>query len=191
MLKLCVSALFQYSMYMQWLCWSVLVCPSAMLVLCVSVLCSLLVYGFLRRLCRLIASLARMKWLILLGSKGHGYQGVVTRWRATRLPRKTHRGLDKVACIGAWHPAHVSFIVARAGQRDYYHRVGMKKKVYKIGKVGENTHKAATKYEPIDKGITPYQYSFVLVLIHCSTLSNTLFEYYRLVVFFVSTPPLL
>nr|GMD48572.1 60S ribosomal protein L3 [Ipomoea batatas] len=35
----------------------------------------------------------------------------------TRLARKTHRGLRKVACIGAWHPARVSFTVGRAGLR--------------------------------------------------------------------------
>merc|ERR1711920_1142099 len=36
-------------------------------------------------------------------TKGKGYEGVTTRWGVTRLPRKTHRGLRKVACIGAWH----------------------------------------------------------------------------------------
>ena len=29
-------------------------------------------------------------------TKGHGTEGVVTRWGVTRLPRKTHRGLRKV-----------------------------------------------------------------------------------------------
>ena len=29
-------------------------------------------------------------------TRGHGYEGVVTRWGVTRLPRKTHRGLRKV-----------------------------------------------------------------------------------------------
>merc|ERR1712167_72764 len=48
-------------------------------------------------------------------TKGHGYEGVTTRWGTTRLPRKTHRGLRKVACIGAWHPAKVQYSVARAG----------------------------------------------------------------------------
>ena len=38
-------------------------------------------------------------------TRGHGTEGVVTRWGVTRLPRKTHRGLRKVACIGAWHPS--------------------------------------------------------------------------------------
>lgn len=59
---------------------------------------------------------------VLGASKGHGTEGVVTRWGVTRLPRKTHRGLRKVACIGAWHPARVSFSVARAGQHGYHHR---------------------------------------------------------------------
>jgi hypothetical protein len=31
-------------------------------------------------------------------TKGKGYEGVVTRWGVTRLPRKTHRGLRKVSC---------------------------------------------------------------------------------------------
>ena len=49
-------------------------------------------------------------------TKGKGTEGVVTRWGVSRLPRKTHRGLRKVACIGAWHPARVGWTVARAGQ---------------------------------------------------------------------------
>ncbi|KAK1323858.1 60S ribosomal protein L3 [Acorus calamus] len=32
-------------------------------------------------------------------TKSKGYEGVVTRWGVTHLPRKTHRGLRKVACI--------------------------------------------------------------------------------------------
>lgn len=55
-------------------------------------------------------------------SKGHGREGVVTRWGVSRLPRKTHRGLRKVACIGAWHPARVARTVARGGQHGYHHR---------------------------------------------------------------------
>jgi large subunit ribosomal protein L3e len=47
---------------------------------------------------------------------GHGFEGTVTRWGVARLARKTHRGLRKVACIGAWHPERVRFTCARAGQ---------------------------------------------------------------------------
>jgi large subunit ribosomal protein L3e len=88
-------------------------------------------------------------------TKGRGTEGVVTRWGVTRLPRKTHRGLRKVACIGAWHPARVSWTVARAGQHGFHHRTEQNKKVYKIGKKGEDSHKATTEYDVTDKDITP------------------------------------
>merc|ERR1712072_1306837 len=55
-------------------------------------------------------------------TKGKGYEGVVTRWGVTKLPRKTHKGLRKVACIGSWHPSRVKYSVARAGQNGYHHR---------------------------------------------------------------------
>merc|ERR1712232_830145 len=65
-------------------------------------------------------------------TKGRGIDGVVTRWGVTRLPRKTHRGLRKVACIGAWHPARVQFQVPRAGQNGYHHRTEVNKKIYRL-----------------------------------------------------------
>merc|ERR1712167_263219 len=52
----------------------------------------------------------------------------------TRLARKTHRGLRKVACIGAWHPQRVKFQTPRGGQLGYYHRTEINKKIYRIGK---------------------------------------------------------
>lgn len=59
--------------------------------------------------------------------------GVTSRWHTKKLPRKTHKGLRKVACIGAWHPSRVAFTVARAGQKGYHHRTEMNKKIYRIG----------------------------------------------------------
>jgi len=88
-------------------------------------------------------------------SQGRGYTGVVTRWGVTRLPRKTHRGLRKVACIGSWHPSRVSFAVARAGQSGYFHRTEVNKKIYQIGKVGETSHSAITDFDQTQKGINP------------------------------------
>ncbi|CAN1305682.1 60S ribosomal protein L3 [Linum perenne] len=90
-----------------------------------------------------------------IAKKGKGYEGVVTRWGVTRLPRKTHRGLRKVACIGAWHPARVSYTVARAGQNGYHHRTEMNKKIYKLGKTGQDSHNAMTEYDRTEKDITP------------------------------------
>jgi large subunit ribosomal protein L3e len=87
-------------------------------------------------------------------TKGHGFEGTVTRWGVSRLPRKTHKGLRKVACIGAWHPARVSFTVARAGQHGYHHRVEMNKKIYKIGKAGDEKS-CMTESDLTEKSINP------------------------------------
>jgi len=87
-------------------------------------------------------------------TKGHGFEGVTTRWGVSRLPRKTHRGLRKVACIGSWHPARVSTTVARAGQNGYFHRTELNKKVYRIGKK-EDASSCKTPSDLTEKGITP------------------------------------
>jgi len=89
-------------------------------------------------------------------TKGRGTDGVVTRWGVTRLPRKTHRGLRKVACIGAWHPARVQFQVPRAGQNGYHHRTEINKKIYRVGKMlSEDANGASTANDLTEKSITP------------------------------------
>ncbi|XP_059476001.1 large ribosomal subunit protein uL3 [Neocloeon triangulifer] len=94
-------------------------------------------------------------------TKGHGYKGVTSRWHTKKLPRKTHKGLRKIACIGAWHPSRVQFTVARAGQKGYHHRTEINKKIYRIGK-GIHTqdgkvikNNASTDYDLSEKSITP------------------------------------
>lgn len=91
---------------------------------------------------------------ILGVTKGRGIDGVVTRWGVTRLPRKTHRGLRKVACIGAWHPAKVQFHVPRAGQNGYHHRTEINKKIYRVG-LAEEKNDANTVNDITEKSITP------------------------------------
>merc|ERR1712196_703423 len=93
-------------------------------------------------------------------TKGKGFEGVVTRWGVTKLPRKTHKGLRKVACIGSWHPSRVKFSVARAGQNGYHHRTELNKKVYKVGAVARQgkeitQNNAVTSFDLTVKGITP------------------------------------
>jgi len=94
-------------------------------------------------------------------TKGHGFEGVVTRWGVRHLPRKTHRGLRKVACIGAWHPAGIQWTVARAGQRGFHNRTEVNRKVYVIGKGArrENGNKVQTSCttgsDLTKKGISP------------------------------------
>lgn len=86
--------------------------------------------------------------------KGKGFNGVVRRWGVKLLPRKTHRGRRKVACIGAWHPARVKYTVPRAGQLGYHHRTEMNKKIYRIGK-SEDPKNGSTEHDITEKKITP------------------------------------
>ena len=72
---------------------------------------------------------------------------MTSRWHTRKLPRKTHKGLRKVACIGAWHPSRVQFTVARAGQKGYHHRTEMNKKIYRIGR-GIHTKKGKVIWSP-------------------------------------------
>jgi len=90
-------------------------------------------------------------------TKGHGFTGVVKRWGVKKLPRKTHKGLRKVACIGAWHPARITINVARAGQDGYHHRTEINKRIYRIGagaKSGAEDN-ATTEFDLTRKNITP------------------------------------
>jgi len=91
---------------------------------------------------------------ICAATKGKGFSGVIARWGATRLPRKTHRGLRKVACIGSWHPARVKTTVARAGQQGYHHRTEINKRILRIGKKGDGKS-ASTENDLTEKSITP------------------------------------
>ncbi|XP_016896142.1 60S ribosomal protein L3-like isoform X1 [Cynoglossus semilaevis] len=94
-------------------------------------------------------------------TRGRGFKGVTSRWHTKKLPRKTHKGLRKVACIGAWHPARVNYTVARAGQKGFHHRTEINKKIYRVGqgvhiqdgKVVRNN--ASTNYDTTQKTISP------------------------------------
>jgi large subunit ribosomal protein L3e len=89
-------------------------------------------------------------------TRGHGFEGVTHRWGVTRLPRKTHKGLRKVACIGAWHPSRVGFTVPRAGQDGFHHRHEKNKKIYKIGtNMTADKGNARCETDLTDKVITP------------------------------------
>jgi len=90
-------------------------------------------------------------------TRGKGTQGVIKRFGVARLPRKTHRGLRKVACIGAWHPSAVKWTVARVGNLGYYHRTQMNQKVYRVGSgaIRGTANNASTEADPDAKNITP------------------------------------
>ena len=90
-------------------------------------------------------------------TRGKGTAGVIKRFGVTRMPRKTHRGLRKVGCIGAWHPAAVKWTVARTGQLGYHSRTEMNKKIYRVGAgaVRGVKNNAATEADGQEKNITP------------------------------------
>jgi len=95
-------------------------------------------------------------------TKGHGKKGVVSRFGVAKLPRKTHRGLRRVACIGSWHPGRVRYSVARHGQKGYHHRTEHHKKIYRIGSAIEYDEdgkplqfNASTEFDLTNKNITP------------------------------------
>ena len=122
-------------------------------------------YGFFEKQVPVDAIFQKDEMIDIIGvTKGKGYEGVVTRWGVTRLPRKTHRGLRKVACIGAWHPARVSFTVARAGQNGYHHRTEMNKKIYKLGKIEQESHTALTEFDRLVTYLLNFGKAFVDVI---------------------------
>lgn len=87
-------------------------------------------------------------------TRGKGFEGTTARWGTRKLPRKTNKGLRKVACIGAWHPARVMFTVPRAGQNGFHHRTEMNKKIYRISN-GTDASSASTEFDLTSKTITP------------------------------------
>ncbi len=90
-------------------------------------------------------------------TKGHGTKGVVYRYGVKKLKRKTHRGLRKIGCIGAWHPAAVKWTVGRVGQCGYHSRTEINKKIYHIGvgKVHGAKDNATCAADAVEKNITP------------------------------------
>ncbi|KAM0687752.1 60S ribosomal protein L3 [Conglomerata obtusa] len=85
-------------------------------------------------------------------TKGKGFQGCPKRFGTRILPRKTNKGLRKVACIGAWHPSRVMWTVPRAGQLGFHRRTELNKRIYKIGN-GKDTIK--TEFDLTEKTVNP------------------------------------
>merc|ERR1712142_707813 len=119
-------------------------------------------YGMFEKTIPIFDVFNKNEMIDLVGvTKGKGFKGVTSRWHTKKLPRKTHKGLRKVACIGAWHPSRIQYTVARAGQKGYHHRTEINKKIYDIrdgfhmkdGKLVQNN--AATDYDLADKSINP------------------------------------
>merc|ERR1712137_144106 len=90
-------------------------------------------------------------------TRGKGMVGPIKRFGCSRLNRKTHRGLRKVACIGAWHPSAVKWTVARRGQQGYHSRTQIHQKIYRVGAGASSgaTNNAMCENDAVEKNITP------------------------------------
>ncbi|CAD26265.1 60S RIBOSOMAL PROTEIN L3 [Encephalitozoon cuniculi GB-M1] len=85
-------------------------------------------------------------------TKGKGFQGTVKRFGVRKQPRKSRKGIRKVACIGAWHPSRVMYSIARAGQMGFHRRTEKNKRVYMIGNGSSNIK---TEFDLTEKPISP------------------------------------
>lgn len=62
-------------------------------------------------------------------TKGKGYEGPVTRFGIKRKHHKSRKSVRAVASIGPWHPAAVTYTVARAGQKGFSQRTEYNKRI--------------------------------------------------------------
>ncbi|KAF6768140.1 hypothetical protein AHF37_10062 [Paragonimus kellicotti] len=91
-------------------------------------------------------------------TKGKGFKGVTSRWHTKKLPRKTHKGLRKVACIGSWHPSRVGSTVARAGlqaQLEAAKAEAAKEESKEKAALVKPKGNASTEFDLTAKNITP------------------------------------
>ncbi|HUH99715.1 MAG TPA: 50S ribosomal protein L3 [Nitrososphaerales archaeon] len=65
-------------------------------------------------------------------TKGHGYEGPVTRMGIKRKQHKSRKSVRAVGVIGPWHPAAVMYTVARAGQHGFHQRTETGKRILTI-----------------------------------------------------------
>ncbi len=65
-------------------------------------------------------------------TKGHGYEGPVTRMGIKRKQHKSRKSVRAVGVIGPWHPAAVMYTVARAGQPGFHQRTEQGKRILSI-----------------------------------------------------------
>ena len=90
--------------------------------------------------------------------KGRGWEGVIHRYGAKRLQKKTHRGRRKVACIGPFIPRRILWTVARAGNNGFHHRTEMNKRIYRITpapEAGQPDETGSTQFDLTKKSINP------------------------------------
>lgn len=70
-------------------------------------------------------------------SQGKGLEGPVKRFGISLKGHKTEKGVRRPGSLGPWHPHHVTFRVAQAGQLGMQTRNALNLKVVEVGKISE------------------------------------------------------
>ncbi len=89
-------------------------------------------------------------------TKGKGLQGPVKRFGVSLRHHKSEKGIRKVGSIGPWHPAHVSFRVAMAGQLGFFSRICYNNKIISSGKISEKNINPENGFKNYGKIKTDY-----------------------------------
>ena len=80
-------------------------------------------------------------------TKGKGFEGPITRFGAKRKQHKSRKSVRAVGVIGPWHPAAVTYTVARAGQMGFHQRTETGKRILMVGNATANPITPAGGFE--------------------------------------------
>jgi len=80
-------------------------------------------------------------------TKGHGLVGPVKRMGISLKAHKSEKGIRRPGSLGPWHPAHVSFRVAQAGQMGMFSRITYNSKVVTSGSTAEKNINPKSGFE--------------------------------------------
>ena len=80
-------------------------------------------------------------------TKGKGFEGPITRFGVKRKQHKSRKSVRAVAVIGPWHPAAVTYTVARAGQMGFHQRTETGKRILLVGNASANPITPAGGFE--------------------------------------------
>jgi large subunit ribosomal protein L3 len=70
-------------------------------------------------------------------TKGKGIEGPITRFGVKRKQHKSRKTVREVGVIGPWHPAAVTYTVARMGQMGFHQRTETGKRILLTGNAKE------------------------------------------------------
>jgi len=75
---------------------------------------------------------------VIAVSKGKGFQGVIKRFGAAILQRKTRKRIRALGTLGPWHPSRIMYTVPRGGQMGYHQRTEYNKRLLRIGEKSDD-----------------------------------------------------